>query len=219
MRDNRLLALGGIVFAVLTFAGMMMVSGGIAGGETTTADATEWLADGGNRTLGVMGGYLVAAGALAFLVFLAATADRMRLAGVRPLAIEVARLFGGAFAVMQLAAAAALLSAPLAIEFDTESMPADSSVARLSALGIALWLVPGMLAAAAFASAVAVSTFTDRVFPSWVGLAGLLCAVALLAAVVFLPAMLFLLWTLVVSLVALARKSPAAQPQALGSPA
>ena len=217
MWNDRLLGLSGILFAVLTFGGVTLGSGGIAGGETTTAEAADWLADSGNRTLAIVGVYLLAAGAIAFAVFLAATTRRMRDAGASPLTVDLARLFGGAFAVLQLAASAAFLAAPLAIQFENEPLPADPGVARLGTLGISLWLVPGMLAAASFETTVAVSSFASKVFPAWVAWTGLLCAAALLAAVVFLPAMLLLLWTLAVSLVALVRGGSVARTQPAGS--
>jgi hypothetical protein len=219
MWNDRLLASGGILFAVFTFFGVMMTSGGVAGGETTTAEAADWLADSGNRTLAIVGAYLLAAGAIAFAVFLAATTRRMRDAGASSLTVDLARIFGGAFAVLQLAAAAAFLAAPLAIEFENEPIPLDPGVARLGILGISLWLVPGMFTAAGFVTTVAVSSLSAKVFPAWVAWTGLLCAVALLAAVVFLPALLLLLWTLAVSLLALVRGGSVARTQAAGSPA
>lgn len=219
MWNNRLLALGGILFAVCTFAGTTIGSGGIAGGETTTADAAEWLADSGNRTLAMVGGYLLAAGALAFAVFTVAVTQRMREAGASNLAVDLARMFGAGFAILQLAASAAFLAAPLAIEFDVESSPVEPGVARLGTLGISLWLVPAMLSGAAFVTTIAVSSLADKVFPAWVAWTGLLCALALLAAVVFLPAMLLLLWAFAVSIVALLRGGPTVRPQAVRSPA
>ncbi len=219
MWNDRLLASGGILFAVLTFAGFMMTSDGVAGGETSTADAAQWLADSGNRTMGIVGAYLMAAGAIAFAVFLAAITQRMRHAGASQLTIDLARIFGGAFAFLQLAASAALLAAPLAIELENEPLPVDPGVARLGILGLALWLVPGMLAASAFVTTVAVSSLAYKAFPAWVAWTGLLCAAALLAAVVLLPAVLLLLWTFAVSLVALVRGGSAVHTQPVSSPA
>lgn len=219
MWNNRLLALSGILFALFTFGGATLGSGGIAGGETSTAEAAEWLADSGNRTLAIIGAYLLAAGALAFAVFLAAVTQRMRHAGASQLTLDLARFFGAGFAILQLGAAAAMLSAPLAIEFENEPIPVDPGAARLGILGISLWLVPGMLSGAAFVTTVAVSSLSDKTFPAWVAWTGLLCAAGLLAAVVFLPAMLLLLWTIAVSLVALVRGGSVVSAQPVRSPA
>lgn len=219
MWNNRLLALGGILFAVCTFGGVTLGGGGIAGGETSTADAAEWLADSGNRMMAIIGAYLLAAGALAFGVFMTAVIRRMREAGANPLAIDLAGWFGGAFAILQLAAAAACMTMPLAIEFENEPVPVDAGAARIGILGISLWLVPGMLAAAAFVATVAVSSLANKVFPGWVAWTGLLCALVLLAAVVFLPAMMLLLWAAAVSVAVLVRGDAPVRSQAVGSPA
>jgi hypothetical protein len=205
MLNDRTITIGAVGFAVLTLAGILLLLGGVAGGDTTNVEAAEWLGDSGNRTRMLVGAYLMCGGAIAFLVFVAGTIGRLRAVESPPALTEVARLSGVAFSICQLVGAIAMAGAAYAVTSGNEPEPIDPGAVRVTTLGLAIWLVPGMLSASAFVAAVSVSAFANKAFPTWIGLTGALCALVLLAAITFLPVVLLLLWIACVGLVVLVR--------------
>ena len=205
MLNDRTITIGAIGFAALTLAGILLLLDGVAGGDTTNAEAAEWLGDSANRTQVLVGAYLMCAGAIAFLVFVAGIIGRLRAAEAPPAFTEVARLSGAAFSICQLVGAIAMAGAAYAVTAGNEPEPIDPGALRVTTLGLAIWLVPGMLSASAFVATVSVSIFAKKAFPTWIGLTGMLCALVLLAAITFLPAVLLLLWVACVGLVVLVR--------------
>lgn len=205
MWNDRAITIGGIVFVALTVPGYLLMAGGVAAGDTTTAEAASWLGESGHRTRSIVGMYLMCGGALGFTVFLAGVLGRLRASECNPILRELAGITGTIFAICQFVGAVGMATAAMSVAFDVEPLPVEASLTRLSSLGVEIWLVPGMLAASAFVGSLAVATFTSRVFPAWVGLAGVLCAAVLLAGIVFLPVFMFMLWTASVALVVLVR--------------
>lgn len=208
MWNDRAITLGGIVFVTLTLTGYLMMAGGVAAGDTTTAEAARWLGDSGHRTRSIVGMYVMCGGAVAFLTFLVGALGRLRASGCHRGIRDLAGITGTIFAICQFIGATGMATAAMAIAFDNEPLPVDASVARVTSFGLAVWLIPGMLSASIFVGTLAVASFTSSAFPAWVGLAGLLCAAVLLAGIMFLPVFMFMLWTVCVALVALARPQP-----------
>lgn len=219
MKNDSAITVGGIAFAVFTFAGIFLLLPGVAGGNTTNAESAAWVADGAHRMRALLGAYVMCGGALAMVAFVAGMVGRLRAAGASSTLIEVARLSGIAFVICQLVAATAMAGAAYAVIAGNEPTPIDPGAARITTFGLALWLIPGMLSAALFACIVGISVLWTKTFPTWVGLAALLTAAVLLAAITFLPAMILLLWSAAVGLVAMVRRqrefpleAPAAPP-------
>ncbi|MGE0598789.1 MAG: hypothetical protein AB7J35_03050 [Dehalococcoidia bacterium] len=209
MKDDWPITAGGIGFAGLTLLGLFLLMPGVAGGDTTNAEAVAWVKESGHQYRGIAGAYLMCAGAIAMVVFMAGVLRRLRAAGAGPLLVDVARLSGLAFVVCQVVAAMAMASAVYAVSAGNEPTPIDPGVARITTFGLALWLVPGMLSAALFAALVGAAVLSTKAFPTWVGLSGLLLAAVLLAAILFLPALLLMLWAIAVALVATVSRNPA----------
>ncbi|MGE3074297.1 MAG: hypothetical protein AB7N24_13690 [Dehalococcoidia bacterium] len=203
MNNDRLITVGGIAFAALTLAGIFMVLPGIAGGDTTNAEAAAWMQESAHRARAIAGAYLMCAGAVAMVVFLAGVTGRLRASQAAPGVIEVARLAGLSFVVCQLVAAIAMAGVAYAVSSGNEPTPIDPGATRISTFGLAVWLIPGMISAALFTASVAIGALTTKAFPAWVGLSGLLLAAILLAAITFLPALLLMVWSAAVALVAM----------------
>src|SRR5215211_114714 len=108
MWNDRAITVGGLLFAVLTIAGVALLLGGVAGGDTTNVEAADWLSESGNRARAIIGLYLMCAGAICFIPFIAGMLGRLRFAGADGSLLEVVRLSGFAFVLCQLIAAVAM---------------------------------------------------------------------------------------------------------------
>lgn len=89
----------------------------------------------------LVGAYVMAAGAIAFIVFAASLMQRLKDAQAPRLAANVAQLAAVAFAILTLAAAMAMASAAYAVAGNVEAQPIDQGAVRISTYGFALWAI------------------------------------------------------------------------------
>ncbi len=205
MWNDRAIAAGGILFAILTIPGYLMMGDGVAVGQGTNATAADWLADSGHRAMVLVGMYTMCAGGLAFLLFAMALAVRLRSAGSHPLLVGIIQAAGVAAAACQLVGAVGMATGALAIRMGLETTPPDPGVVRVTTFGAEVWLVPGLLCTSAFVAAVSGAIIERRAFPTWLALAGFLCAVVLLGGITFLPVAVLTLWAFAAAIVAIVR--------------
>jgi hypothetical protein len=219
MNVDRTIALSGVVFAIATFAGLMLLLSGAAVGESTNAEAAEWLSQSAHRTRAMAGGYVMCGGAIAFMVFAAALLDRLRSAQAPGLAVGVAQIAAIAFVILTLAAAIGMASAAYAVSSSVEPTPIDPGAVRVTTYGFALWAIAGALAGATFVAAVSVAVLASRALPRWLALVGFLLAGVAVFGIAFLPTLGLLVWGVLVAIVAIARgvTAPAVDPQLSGA--
>ena len=218
MSNNRLISLGGILFAGATFVAILLLIQGLAVGDTSNAEAAEWLTAKSHQTRTLVGAYLMIGGAVAFLLFLSGVVVRVQNAHAPQVLVEFIRATGLAFAGCQLIGAMAMGCAALAVRSGVEPSPIDPAALRVTALGFSIWVIPGMLSAASFAVAVACAALSAKAFPTWVGWSGLLCGLVLLGAIQFLPVMVLLLWVTAIAVGALTFQ-PEVRASSSGEPA
>jgi hypothetical protein len=194
---ERWAAAAGIVFVVLFVAGFV-----VFGGPSTNAKWAGWYSDGGHRASAIVGAYLSAFAILAFLWFVAGLRHRLTQAGASQALLGLASAAAVVFAVLALASIAARANIPGGKEFGNEALPSGRDLPeQLNGLGFALLLLPGALALSVFTGTVTAACRQVAALPGWLTVAGYVVAVALLAGVLFFPVVLFLLWTLIASIV------------------
>ena len=218
MKNDRVIAVGGMGFAVFTAIGIFMLLPGVAGGDTTNTEAVAWAGTSAHRIRAIAGAYLMCGGAMAMIVFLVGMCGRLRAAGAAPVLVEAARLTGVVFVVCQVVSAMAMAGVAYAVSSGNEPPPIDPGAARITTIGLAIWLIPGMISAAVLAGTTGIATLATKSFPTWVGLTALLLALVLLGAITFLPALLLLLWVFAVALAALFHRSSIPNLDSLTAP-
>lgn len=219
MLQDRVTSVSGIVFAIATFAGLVLLLGGAAVGDTPNAEAAAWLGESGHRTRILAGAYVMCGGAVAFMVFAAGLIERVRAAQAPRLAVNVAQIAAITFAVLVLAAAIGMASAAYAVNSNVEPRPIDPGALRVTTFGFALWAIPAALAGATFVTAVSVAVLTSTVLPRWLAVIGFLFAAIALYGIAFIPTLGLLLWAVLVAIVILVRPAAASLAQAGPAPA
>jgi hypothetical protein len=199
LEDKRVGAWMGIAFVVLFVVGFLVFN---TPHESNDPKWDTWWDDSGHRTTAVIGLYLMVLALLAFVWFMRSLCARFRDGG--GMAITFGSLFVGTLLVSVLIRTAL----PGGKAFGDQDLPEqvrDWSM-QFENLAFGLMLIPGALAAGAFAGVVSYLSRRDAILPNWLTIAGFIVAVLQLVSGFFLPFILFVLWVLVVS-IALMRSS------------
>lgn len=205
MPKDWVVCISGGTFAVATFAGLVLLLGGAAVGDTTNLEAADWLADSSHTTNMLIGMYLMCGGAIAFSVFAAGLLERLRNADASSVTLTVANFGAIAFTVFALAAAVGMASAAYALKSDVEPTPIDPGAVRVSTFGFGLWVFGASLAAGTFIASVSVAALSTGALPKWLALFGLLIAGLSLFAIAFLPSLGVVVWAVLVAIVGAVR--------------
>ena len=166
--------------------------------------------DSGKRAKDIVGAYLLACAALAFLLFLAGLSAFLRTESDRIAAVaQVSMISGLAFVAALLVGAASLSAVSSSVAyadlFGEPSHQFGADVTRLATqLGFML-LVFGMLAAALSIAAICASALQTSIFPGWLAWLGIAAAAVLLFGFFFIPIFALPVWVLAVSLSLLRR--------------
>jgi hypothetical protein len=200
----------GIAFVVLFVVGTFLVNT-----PSSDASAAEWqehFEDSGNRWLAIAHGYLWALAGIAFIVFLGAVRERVRLAadwlgsvvfasGI----VYVAMLFIGGIGTAAVAGG---------IEFGEAPTEGAGEFGRwFEQLGFGALLLFGMFAAGVFVITAAIGLRRAGLVPGWLAVSGDVVGVILiLLGVFFIPQILLMLWVLAVSILLLTRSRTAVTP-------
>ena len=194
------LPVSGIVFAVLILIAIL-VSGNDTG--DTNREILEYYADDGNRNQQFASFVLIGFGVLAFLVFLASLRTALLRAEGEPGTLTVIVFAAGVtFSALMLAANALFVG--IAESTSDDDFQLDPNLARLSEnVGYTLF-VSALAAAGVMIAAASILMLRTGLFGTWVGWAGLVIALALLAiGFAFLPVFGLIAWVLVVSVLLL----------------
>jgi hypothetical protein len=199
VRSTRVGPWMGIAFFVLFVVGFLAISTPMD--NESAIKWQRWWTDSGHRVSAIIGAYLIVLGLLAFVWFMWDLNQRFRDGSGMMIT------FGSLFVALALVAVLARVAVPGGKVFGGAPVPAGDFARQFDNLGQALMLVPGALAAGAFAATASHLARRDAILPGWLTVAGYVVAVLQLAAGLFLPFVLFLLWVLVVSIVLLRRTS------------
>jgi hypothetical protein len=201
-----------IAFAVLFVVGFLLVA------DTPEGDASnaEWLryyADSDNRRMIVIGAFVLALAAVAFLVFLGVLRERLRNTGsglewVGTTAFASGLLFVAMLAVATLGTA----SVSASVEFGDAPVVRDADILRtFESLGVGALVLFGAAAAGLLIITTSVVAGRAALLPRWLVVTGYVAGViVLLGGLFFIPLVLFVLWMLVVGIVMLRGSGAAA---------
>ena len=199
-------ALAGLAFVVLWFGAFTL---GIEVGPSNR-EISEHYADDGALTREAVAFFLIAAAALAFLVFVCAVYSLVRRAeGGRTLLGPLA--LGTACAALLLAGNA--VSRATAFAATDDAFQLDPDHRRLFEDAGLLLLASAMIAAIPFVCALSVAALRHALVPRWLAWAGFPAAALLPLAVAFVGFLVFALWVIAVS-AALALRGPRREQRA-----
>jgi hypothetical protein len=200
---ERLAAAAGFAFVVLYIVAFAL---GIEVGESDR-EILDYYADTGNRSKEVVAFFLIAAAALAFLVF--ASALWSLVARVEQETTVLAALaWAGGIACAVLVLAGNAVSRATAFTAMSDEFQLDPNTRRVvEDIGFLLF-ASGALAAILLVVAVSLAALRYGVLPRWLGWAGFPAAALLTLAVAFVGFLVFALWVLTVSATLALRSTP-----------
>lgn len=210
---ERSAALAGLAFVVLYIAAFAL---GIEVGKSDR-EILDYYADSSNRAKEVLAFFLIAAAALAFVVFAGALRSVIaRAEQETAMLAELAWAGGIACAVLVLAGNA--VSRATAFTAMSDEFQLDPNTRRVVEDVGFLLFASGALAAILLVVAVSLATLRHRTLPRWLGWAGFPAAALLTLAIAFVGFLVLAVWVLAVS-AALAFGRPAATAAGTGATA
>ena len=200
---KRLTGISGALFSVLCFVFLIMLD--LPDLTTSNAYSERFWDDAGHQTRIVIASSVCGLAVLLLVAFVVGLSWHLRAAGA-PVAAYGVLVAGGLTSAMILVSGALFAAPALALALNNEPVTLDSDVGlamRTSSFladSVILWFV-GFAAA----GVVAATTLGGRSvgWPVWAVVLGALVVVFLMTPLVFLTLMLFLLWTLVLSVLLL----------------
>jgi magnesium-transporting ATPase (P-type) len=208
---ERLAALAGLAFVVLYIAAFAL---GIEVGESDR-EILDYYADSGNRAKEVVAFFVIAAAALAFVVFAGALRSLIARAE-QETAMLAALTWAGGTACAVLVLAGNAVSRATAFAAMDDEFQLDPNTRRLFENAGFLLFVTGALAAILLVVAVSLAALRHGVLPRSLGWAGFPAAALLTLAIAFVGFLVLAVWVLAVS-AALAFGRPAATTARTGA--
>lgn len=190
----------GIAFVVLYVVGFSV------GGEPPDSDAaiTARYADSGERALELTAFFLIAAAALALVLFVSGA--RSLLARSEPQQRTLAALaYAGGIACAALVLVGNAVSRTTAFASDDEAFKLDPDTQRMFESAGFLLFVSAAFAAILLVAGLSVGALRYGLLPRWLGWAGIVVAVLLPSAFVFVGFLILLAWVLAVGITLVAR--------------
>jgi hypothetical protein len=200
---ERLAALAGAAFVVLYVAAFGL---GIEVGKSDR-EILAYYADSGNRAKEVVAFFLIAAAALAFLVFASSLRSAIARAE-RETGILAALVLAGGTASAVLVLAGNAVSRATAFAAMSDEFQLDPNLRRLAEDAGFLLFASGALAAIVLVVAVSLAALRHGVLPRWLGWTGFLAAALLPLAIAFVGFLVLALWVLAVSAALAFRRVP-----------
>jgi len=212
-RWTRWAPLSGVVFVVLWLVTVALLN------NVDTGDPDEKLtayyANSGHRHREVATFFLVLAASLFFVWFLSVLRGRLARAQGTAGGLTSAAFGAGLVSAGLWVVSLALFSAQSLARQDSSKFVFDANMFRMTqSVGYAVWFSATTIAAVAVVATAIVSLRFGGVLPKWIAWLSFVLAATMLVAFFFVPFLIFLGWTLVVSLVLIWRSEqavPAAQ--------
>ena len=196
-----------IVFAVLFVVGFLMVSDSPDGNESNL----KWIryyADSANRRQIVIGVIILTVAAIAFLIFLGVLRERLRRAATGSEWFATVVFASGLVFVAMLAVfTLGQGSVAASVVFGDAPAPRDADLMRtFVSAGFGAMLLFGATAAGLLMFITSILSGRAALLPKWLVVSGYVAGVIVfLGGLLFFPIILFLLWTLIVGIVTIAR--------------
>jgi hypothetical protein len=207
MSWERTAAVTGIAFVVLWFGAFAL---GIEVGPSDR-EILEHYADSGNRTNEAVAFFLIAAAALALVLFTSVLRSLItRLEQEKATLATVA--WGGGLACGVLLLAGNAVSRATAFAAMDDQFHLDVNTRRLFENAGLLLLASGMIAAILLVCSVSLATLRHGLLPRWLGWAGFPAAALLPLAISFVGFLVLALWVIAVSITFALRPAPASTP-------
>jgi hypothetical protein len=209
-RGLRLGGIAAIAFAVLFVVGFLLVSDTPEGDESN-AQWLRYYADSDNRRMIVIGAFVLALAAVAFLVFLGVLRERLRNTGSGLEWVGTTAFASGLVFVAMLAVATlGTGSAAASVEFGDSPLVRDADVLRtFESLGFGALVLFGAASAGLLILTSSVAASRGALLPRWLVVTGYVVGViVILGGLFFIPLALFVLWMIAVGIVLL--RSPGA---------
>lgn len=199
---DRWAGLAGIAYVILYIAAFAL---GIEVGASDR-EILEYYGDSGHRAKEVAAFFVIAAAALAFLLFASRLRQLLRPSGDTLAAIG----WAGAVTYAALTLAGNAVSRATAFAaMETDTFELEPNTRRVLEAAGFLLLVSGALAAMLLVVTVSVAAVRARILPRWLGWAGFVAAALLPLAIGFIGFLVLFLWVLATSIVLVARRSSA----------
>lgn len=194
-RWERWSALAGVLFVGCFMLGLALLSNT----GDTTSEVQNFYADSGNRAKEVTAFFFMVAAGIAFLAFLGPLRAKLE-RGETAAGTLTGLIWGsGIVATTLIVAGAAISAAPAMLAGDQDFTLAPNTAEALNWAGY-LVLVGGVMTASIVVLSASTAALRTGVFPSWIGWAGLVVAVAMLLSIYYFPMIVFAAWILAVSL-------------------
>jgi hypothetical protein len=198
--------IGGIIFVVLMVVGSMLV-GDVPGPNAPEQEIANYLADSANHTRNIIGAYLWAVGAVAFLWFFTRLRSDLRTAeGGTGALSNLAFGAGVAFTAVWIVSAATFVSVAYAIALRDAPLSDPDLVRVLPTTGRLLLLLGGGFAGSLFVLASSLVILRTGLFARWLGWLGIVAAIVLLFDVVYQTIFPIWVWVFIASVVMLLRR-------------
>jgi hypothetical protein len=195
-------AWAGIAFVPLFVLAAFMVEPGPDSQTASDAKFTAWYSDSGNRTVALVGAYLLVVAALTFLAFVAGLQERLRPAREGfPVGYRLIGWTGQLTAVLFIVGAMQFVGIIGNISFGDTPVP-QADLLRQN-IGYPFVFVAGALVAAALIAVTATLAGRTGLFRTWHVWASYVLAVVLVFAMIFLPMAALPIWVLGVSILLL----------------
>ena len=186
---------GGLVFVVLFFTAFVLTG---ESGDTGSEVLEHYTGQEGKQIVAL---FLLAASAIAYLVFVAALRAVLAAAEREPRPLSTLGLAGGIVTTALLLVTAAVLAA-LTDAVGTAEDPETYYVLNSTTYPLVTF---GIASSSLLALATGILTLRSGVLPRWVGWVSLVAAPLILIAILFVPIFGFLAWVAVVSVMLLTR--------------
>jgi hypothetical protein len=198
---------GGLVFVVLFFTAFVLTG---ESGDTGSEVLEHYTGQEGKQIVAL---FLLAASAIAYLVFVAALRAVLAAAEREPRPLSTLGLTGGIVTTALLLVTAAVLAA-LTDAVGTAEDPQTYYILNSTTYPLITF---GIAASSLLALATGILTLRSGVLPRWVGWVSLVAAPIILVSILFIPLFGFLAWVAIVSVVLLMRgRSDARSRQVAG---
>ncbi|HEY7049641.1 MAG TPA: hypothetical protein VH373_20660 [Jatrophihabitantaceae bacterium] len=194
----------GIAFGPLFVVAAFLVEPGPDSQTASDAKITAWYSDSANRTVALVGGYLLIVAAVAFLTFVAGLQERLRAAQDRfPVGYRVLGWTGPLTAGLFIVGAMEFVGIIGNISFGDTKVP-QADLLRQN-IGYPFVFVAGALVSAVLIAVAATLARRLGLFRSWHVWVSYTLAIILVFAVIFTPMVALPLWVVATSIVLLRR--------------
>ena len=188
--------LGGVLYVALFIIGGIVMFGGQPDSDAPPNKIRAYYADGGHRDRIGFGWIIIGLGLVAFLWFLAALRQRVRVLDGDGFLTALTTIGGAVYGALALAAISVYMGVKTMSDDTYNHTVYPGLIHAADDVGYVLHATGGA-GAAVMIFAASFAALRARVIPAWLGWLGFLAALGALASIAFLPQILLALWIVV----------------------